>query len=371
MATQANEYAVEYAKRELARRYYREYLPYVYPGYWKRTRMANFLADEVQKFLETDTGHAYDILCISTPPQHGKSMVLTETLPSWVLGHRPDSNIILAAYDAELSERFCRRNKEKIRRYGKALFGMGIGSIDRANEFELAGHTGRVICRGIMSGITGNAAGLIIIDDPIKNQREADSPTYRARLWNEWQSSLKSRLAAGAKVIIIMTRWSPDDLIARVAQTETSVKILRLPVEAEEGDLLGRKVGEPLCPELGKGEQWLKDFKSSYINDPLGGQRAWTALYQCSPRIEDGNLVNRKWWRSYDTDEVLKFGTELISVDAAFKDTGDYVSIQVWGKRGQDYYLRYCLNQRLNFPGTLAAIRATAKLYPEARMILI
>ena len=76
----------ELAKRELARRDYGEYLALAQGAAWKRTRLSEFLARQVQEFLEADTGHAYDILLIETPPQHGKSTTVTETLPSWYRG---------------------------------------------------------------------------------------------------------------------------------------------------------------------------------------------------------------------------------------------------------------------------------------------
>lgn len=363
----------ELARQEMARRYYCDYLPYVQGKAWKRTRMSQYIATRVQDFLEADTGHAYDILVIETPPQHGKSMTVTESLPSWYLGRYPEKRAIIACYDSNFAEKFCRRNKEKIKDFGKNVFDVEIGKIDRADEFEFAKHKGGMIARGIMAGITGNPANLIIIDDPVKNQQEADSPTYRDRVWDEWQSSIKSRLAAGGKVIIIMTPWHEDDLASRVLANEINSTLLRLPVEAEENDPLGREVGDALCPELGKDAAWLKDFKQSYINDPAGGARAWTALYQCAPRIEEGNIIHRDWWRFYDPDEPRMYGTELISVDAAFKggDTNDYVSIQVWGKCRQDYYLRYCLNKHLDFPGTRDAIRAVKTLYPRTGAVLI
>ena len=93
----------------------------------------------------------------------------------------------------------------------------------------------------------------------------------------------------------------------------------------------------------------------------------------CSPRIEAGNLIHRDWWKLYDPDETKLFGTEVISVDAAFKDAedNDFVSIQVWGKLRNDYYLRYCLNKHLNFPDTVAAIRTVSQLYPRARTVLV
>ena len=170
--------------------------------------------------------------------------------------------------DSDFAERFCRKNKRKSRIVGRHLFGIEIGAIDRAGEFELSNGKGRMNSRGIMSGITGNPANLIIIDDPVKNQQEADSPAYRNRVWSEWQASLKSRLAAKGKVVVIMTPWTDDDLAARIIRAEKNVQLLRLPVEAEENDPLGRKVGQAFCPELGKDDQWLKDFKASYISDP-------------------------------------------------------------------------------------------------------
>ncbi len=361
----------ELAARELARRDYGEYLALSQGKGWCRTALSVFLARELQEFLEADTGHAYDILVIETPPQHGKSVTVTETLPSWYLGRRPEARVIVAGYSEDFAERFCRRNLEKLRRWGSDIFGVQLGKVQRATEFELAEHRGRMIARGLLSGITGNPAELLIVDDPIKSRQEADSPVIRARIWEEWQNSLKSRFAAGAKVIVIMTPWHEDDLAARIMKTEPHVRLLRLPVEAEAGDPLGRRVGAPLCPELGKGETWLREFKRSYLDDPLGGARAWTALYQCAPRVEDGNLVRRSWWKRYDA--MPPFGSMVVSVDAAFKggEDNDFVAITVWGKAGNDYYLVDCLNRHLDFPATLQMIRAVCRQYPQARAVLI
>lgn len=304
-------------------------------------------------------------------PTHN-SMTTTEAFPSWVLGKHPDWRIILASYNDESAEKFCRRNKEKTIAFGETLFGVRIGQINRATEYELDNNRGRLISRGIMSGVTGNPANLLVIDDPIKNRAEADSPTYRSRLWAEWKNSLQTRLSAGAKVILIMTPWHESDFAATLLQTEDNVRLLRLPVEAEANDLLGREPGEALCPELGKDDNWLRQFKASYLNDPEGGQRAWTALYQCAPRVEGGNLVKRDWWRFYDTPPE-GMSREIISVDAAFKgsDKNDFVAITVWGKTGNDYYLLYCLNKHLDFSETLQAIRTTKRLYPAAREVVI
>ena len=363
----------ELAARETARRDFGGYLAYVQGPMWKETRLARFLARRVQDFVEEESGNAYDILLIQTPPQHGKSQTVTESLPSWYLGRWPEKRVILGSYNDVTAERFARRNKEKLKSVGKTLFGVETGRVDRTTEFELKDHGGRLISRGLLSGVTGNPAELMILDDPIKNRMEADSPVIRRRIWEEWQNSFKSRLAAGAKVIVIMTPWHEDDLGARLLKSEENITLLRLPVEAEEGDLLGRKIGEPLCPELGKGEKWLAQFKRGYLADPQGGQRAWQALYQCRPRREEGDLVKRRWWRYYDSAEKRDFAVEVISVDAAFKggENNDFVAITVWGKRGNDYYLRECQNAHLDFTGTLTAIREMKRKYPEAGAVLI
>ncbi|MDY5509517.1 phage terminase large subunit [Dysosmobacter sp.] len=364
----------ELSRRELARRSYRRYLYYVHGQAWRRTRMSDYLADEVQRFVEADTGHPYDILLIETPPQHGKSITITESFPSWYLGKYPKNRVIEASYNDDTAKRFGRKNLEKVETFGASLFSFGKGSIWTNTEFELSNGWGRMISRGVMSGITGNPANLLLIDDPIKNREEADSATYRDKLWGEWQNTLKSRLAAGAKVIVIMTPWHEDDLASRLLANEPHIRLLRLPVEAEEHDPLGRAVGDALAPELGKDNTWLRQFKGGYVNDPSkGGLRAWQALYQCSPRVEGGNLVRREWWKYYDPKEVSFFPTTVISVDAAFKDkeTSDYVAIQVWGKRGIDYYLRYSMNKHLDFPGTVQNIRLLKRLFPETTYILV
>jgi len=364
----------EMARRELARKSYKRYLYYVHGSLWKRTHMSDFLADTLQKFVETETGNAYDILIIKTPPQHGKSMTITESFPSWYLGKYPRKRVIEASYNDDTAKRFGRKNLEKVEQFGPALFGLNKGSIWTTTEFELDNGWGRMISRGIMSGITGNPADLLIIDDPIKNREEADSKTYRDKLWQEWQNTLKSRFAAGAKVIVIMTPWHEDDLAARIAAYEDNVTEIRLPVEAEELDLLGRPIGDALCPELGKDNDWLAQFKASYLADPKeGGLRAWQALYQCSPRVEGGNVVKREWWKYYDPHDLTSFGTTVISVDATFKDkeTNDFVAIEVWSKRGAFYYLRYCLNRHMDFPATVQAIRTVRRLFPETMYTLI
>lgn len=357
-----NDFAIE-----LMRSSYAAYCYFVHKGKWIDTKFHRFLAEKVQTFVETVTDNPYDILVLSTPPQHGKSMTVTETFPSWYEGKYPDRRCIVACYNDDFAGKFGRRNKNKIEEYGQFIFGIALSkSSDR--DIEIADHSGGIITRGIMSGITGNSGDLIIIDDPVKNRQEADSVTYRERLWEEWQNSIKTRTQAGTKIIIIQTRWHEDDLAGRVIREEKNVEVVNIPVEAEENDMLGRCVGGALCPEIGKDNKWLKAFKASYTD----GMRAWNALFQGRPTSEEGNIFKREWWRFYDVlPEHIPL--KVISVDATFKDNADsdFVAIEVWGKLNADFYLIDMIKRRMDFPDTLKAIKAMNAKYPDRHSILI
>ena len=352
---------------ECIRKSYAAYCYFVHKGKWMDTKFHTYLANKVQTFIETDTGHPYDVLVLSTPPQHGKSMTVTETLPSWYLGNNPDKRCIIGCYNDDFAGKFGRRNKQKLIEYGKDLFGVSLEkTTDR--DIEVSQHDGSIIARGIMSGITGNAGDLIILDDPIKNRLEADSSTYRERLWEEWNNSILTRTQAGTKIIIIQTRWHEDDLAGRVIRSVKNVEVVNIPVEAEADDVLGRNVGDALCPEIGKDNAWLKEFKESYKE----GMRAWNALYQGRPTSEQGNIFQRSWWQYYDVlPDVIP--VKAISVDATFKggEDSDFVAIEVWGKVNADFYLIDLVKQRLDFPATMRAITSMKEKYPEAHSILI
>jgi hypothetical protein len=226
--------------------------------------------DLVEGRLKNEEGEEYLGLILSVPPQHGKSECITATLPSWYLGKYPERRVIEVSYGDDLAQVFGRRNKQKIEEYGEEIFGIRLSKNTRSEtEFEIEGHKGSMISRGIMSGITGRSSDLVILDDPIKNRMEAESQTYRDRVWDEWQNSIKTRLSAKGKVIVIQTRWHEDDLAGRLSRNYPKrFKYINIPCEAEENDILGRKPGDALFPEIGKDKAWLQKFKEDYVNDP-------------------------------------------------------------------------------------------------------
>lgn len=360
------------AEMDLAAKNYVDYVYMVHRGRWKRSKIGVFICNEVQSFIEDSSIASYSVLLLSLPPQHGKSMSITETLPSWYLGKNPTHRVIEVSYGEDFAKKFGRRNKEKVAEFGEALFGINLATKpNSATEFELSNHVGGMISRGVGGGITGQQANLIVIDDPIKNRADADSPASRNRMASEWVNSIRSRLAARAKVIVIMTRWHEDDFGGWLMQHEPHLKVINIPCECEdaENDPLGRKVGDPLAPEIGKGSRWLKEFKTGFKSKE--GARAWDALYQGRPTAVQGNLIKREWWRFYEQPPPGML--EVMSVDCAFKDNqdNDFVAIQCWGKSGSDYYLLDRIKERLDFVGTMDRILYMRSQHPHVTAIYI
>ena len=131
--------------------------------------------------------------------------------------------------------------------------------------------------------VTGRRADLIIIDDPVKSQLEADSPAARDHLWSWFRSDLLTRLKPGGRILLIMTRWHPDDLGGRILDGDDTWRTLRLPALAEAGDPIGRARGEPLWPDWESAEAIAR--KRAMI-----GERAFSALFQQDPRPRTGRI---------------------------------------------------------------------------------
>lgn len=376
---------------------YADYVEYVHRGMWKPCRHLVYVCQQLDEFLAADTGKPYDILILNLPPQTGKSFSVTETLPSFYLGKHPTHRVLITGYAEEFARRFGRRNLEKIREYGQELFGTRLAKSPCTDEtFELDNKFGQCLSRGIMGQITGSPANLVIIDDPIKNASESDSETYRERVWEAWNSSIKTRIHPGSKVIVMMTRWHEDDLAGRMFRMESEFiwKHINLPQEAEDNDLLGRAPGEPLAPELGKDAEWLKATKKGYEQT---GMRTWFALHQGRPRILQGNLIKEGWFGYWfprdvqkpapvrvlmedghrgDKDAVplpLEFDELVQSWDCTFKDakSSDYVVGTVWGRYGIDYYLLDMSRAKRDITDTMDAMRLITDKWPQAKIKLI
>ena len=104
---------------------YALYLKYVYPDYIF-TKFHALICNICQSIVEKVENGQKVKICISVPPQHGKSMTVTETLPSWFIGRNPDLRCIVTAYNADVAEKFGNKNRQLVKQYCDDIFGIGV-----------------------------------------------------------------------------------------------------------------------------------------------------------------------------------------------------------------------------------------------------
>jgi predicted phage terminase large subunit-like protein len=224
-----------------------------------------------------------DRLMVLMPPGSAKSTYTSILFPAWWFTQFPRTSIIAASHTYGLARYFSRRVRDLIMS-NEPLLGYGISYSERAASNWRTSTGGEYYASGVRGGITGRRADLVIIDDPIKSNIEADSSGLRDGMWSWYRSDLTTRLKPGARVILIMTRWHEEDLSGQILNHEQSGwRVLSLPALAENDDPLGREGGEPIWPAWESYEELAR--KRNVV-----GSRVWAAMFQQSPRPVGGGL---------------------------------------------------------------------------------
>lgn len=297
------------------------------------------------------------------PPQEGKSTRVARDFPLWYLQRRPLARLAIASYGEDLAVRNGKLVRNAIA--NNPQLGLTLASGDKAvRDWRLGNGIGGVRSVGIGGGITGHAVDLLIIDDPIKSQAEADSKTYRESVWEWWRTEAASRLSPGAPVVLILTRWHHDDLAGRLlSEPKSTWRLLNIPAQAEAtDDILGRAPGEFMLSTRGRtAAEWE-------IRKAEAGSRTWAALYQGHPSPSEGGMFARDRWRTWNVAPNLAGAIVCQSWDMAFKgtDNSDYVVGQVWAKIGADLYLLDQVRGRWGFAETCQQMLALTAKWPQA-----
>lgn len=324
-------------------------------------------------------------LMVFMPPRNGKSELVSRRLPAFAFGKNPDELIITASYGADLASKM-NRDVQRImssKSYSEIFPNTilpgneqtksnGNKYVRNSTEFEIVGKHGTYRSAGVGGAITGTGFTLGIIDDPIKNRQEADSKTYRDRVWDWYASTFYSRKEDNARILITLTRWHEDDLAGRLLKlmredpNADKWEVVNFPAIKDDRDNLDdpRAIGEPLWPE----KYPLSELAAMKA---IMGSREWASLQQQTPVIDGGNIVKREWWKYYE--ELPRVPDEWIqSWDLTFKESGgSYVVGQVWCRKGANKYLVDQVRQKWGFVETISAIQSLVKKWPQAGRILI
>lgn len=247
-------------------------------------------------------------IILSLPPRHGKTELGTKRFIPFYLGHNPGKSVIFGTYNDKFSQDVGRAVRDVIQHPGtRQAFPQLMLKSDSAASDRLETVDGAVIAFVGRGGTTtGRGADMFVIDDPFKDSAEADSPTIRESAWKWFNRVASTRLMTDkGAIVIIGTRWHPDDIIGRLTDPSNDFyderearewKIIDLPALAREDDILGRKEGAALWPSR-FGAAFLRSIER---RDPRG----FSALYQGRPNPEGGTFFELANLKTYRPDQL-------------------------------------------------------------------
>lgn len=270
----------------------------------------------------------------------------------------------------------------------------------RAKDYwGLSNMKGKYVAKGVGQGISGFRGNYGMVDDPYKSRADAESPTVREKAFKWYSDDFSTRLLPGSPLGIIMTRWHSDDLCGRITEREEKeareeaaaieekqnadliekleesegkrakyrFEIINLPAIAEdEGDPLGRAVGEALWPELFDLDA-LENLKADMTAS------SFNSLYQGTPMDIEGGAVSASWFQRYsklpsrgEKDTPNEVRRCVVSVDAAntAKERSDFTVITVWFEDFQKrHYLVDVVRKQMEFVEMSTEIDRLCKRY--------
>ncbi len=362
----AQEALAELARRELARRESRSSLAAfcarMDDGYTP-TPTSKIICDHLDALANGDIKK----LAIFMPPGAGKTYHAGERFPAYMLGRFPRMQIVSASYTIVPARESSKRARALLlddERWPWPNIRLSRDSTAAERWDTTAG--GGFMAVGVGGPLTRFHPHGIIIDDPIKGPADVVSATFRENQW-AWYTQVALTRLAGAHgrtwQLFMMTRWHEDDLAARALNAYKDWTVLTLPLFAEEDDVLGRSLGEP-----------LPGYSMVNVPDVEAGQmtsRAFSAMFQQRPTPDTGNLFQREWF-THRSAPPASFRSVIQTVDCAAKTgiANDYSVIATWGFDGMRYHVIDVWREKVEFPDLLRAMVAAFEWYRPAAVLI-
>ena len=257
-------------------------------------------------------------ICIAIAPRMGKSYLISELFPAYILGNRPYAKIILVSNSQKLINGFGSSVKEYIDTYGYLFPNYPKVSKDtkskthfRIKKTERIPNPGEFFCATPNTNILGHGAHWIIVDDPTKNIEEAQSENHQEKLLQLFNTAIRSRrerdplTSQRAVTLVIHQRLDQNDLIGTLLQNREWISAeralphlrqgkklgyswlyLRLPELAEKDDILGREEDEPLNPTERTKEDLLHELEDL-------GEYEFNCIHQQDPKPRENEFFQK------------------------------------------------------------------------------
>lgn len=332
-------------------------------------------------------------LMIFAPPRHGKSELATQIFPSWYFGHFPKNSLIEVAYGQDIADDFGRQVTSYMQTdIYKQLWPIESHLSPKSESIKRfqTNAGGNFYAVGKGAAVTGRGGNGIIIDDPYKGRKEADSQTYNDELWSYYKGTLYTRLMSTEDgvdgwIIVIQTRWNAKDLVYKLIQqqfddpTLPQWEILNLVALTETDEDVAN---DPLHRDFGQA-LWPERYSASTLLNIKGviGSREWQSQYKQKPLDSEGAIIKKEWiryycedncdGRSHDSTECFFLPVEKIkhgqTWDFSYAKTSDsdYFVGYSWVRQGANMFFTDRTKNRGNLPDCEKAFREFNKKHPE------
>ncbi len=342
------------------------------------TFVPNWHIDCIAEYLAAvDLGQIQHLL-INMPPRHMKSTIVTIQWPAWSWTRKPWLRWIFCSYAGSLSVKHSIDRRRIIdSEFYQERWGNLVSFAKDQNSKALYENTatGRMFASSTGGSLTGQGGDRLVGDDML-NPLEADSDAAREHALNFYRNVFSTRLndkRSGA-IILVEQRTHEKDISGHVLKNEAGWTHLDLQAKQEKaaifsfpmsGRIVERPVDNLLWPAREDEEILAKQKKKM-------GPRAFGAQYQQRPKPSTGNILQRQWFRRWNTLPD-HFDVMIHSWDMAFKDEKENSMVvgQTWGKLGADMYLLAQIRGHLNFPRSQAGVEDLVAFKPRPAAILI
>lgn len=176
---------------------------------------------------------------------------------------------------------------------------------------------------GTITGETFN--GVFLVDDIVKmDMTSVGSSNLMERIWTSFNQGILTRDTGNLSVVVMMTRWNPQDLSGRLI-TERGYPYIRLSAICDSADdPLGRKLGEALWPDSPDkmNEEFFKK-KEREVGDTV-----FAAMYQGLPSV-GRNPFKGEWRVDFFTEQEKKDSSISYGIDLSHGVNDPIVFIRI------------------------------------------
>jgi len=291
------------------------------------------MMNRIQICMETDYGR----LMLFLPPGAAKSTYGTVLGPTWCMGKYPGTQIILGSYNTALAKKHGARGRNIVQQdMFMGAFNCTMSPDTQAKELWTLTNGSEYMSGGLQSGLTGNRADGLVIDDPVRGRADAKSETVQVKTIEAYEDDATTRLKPKAWQMLIQTRWDLSDLAGMILPVDYAGEsgpilcrdgmvweIINLPAKCiHADDPLGRRIGEYLWPEWFDAKHWYQyEPRPGDLNSP--SQSRWDSLFQGNPQSETGNQWDKEFTQWYKPGEEPEYLMLFCASDYAVADPKD------------------------------------------------